>query len=55
MEEIVHQDASTKKRVFALLIDYFLLVVGNVIFYFILVSQVANALPLMKELSNSFY
>ena len=55
MEEIVHQDASTKKRVFALLINYFLLVVGNVIFYFILVSQVANALPLMKELSNSFY
>ena len=55
MEKIIHQDALTKKRVFALLIDYFLLVVGNVIFYFILVSQVANSLPIMKNLSNDFY
>ena len=55
MKEIVHQDASTKKRVLALLIDYFLLVIGNVIFYFLVVSQIANALPIMKDLSNAFY
>ena len=55
MEEIIHQDASTKKRVLALLIDYFLLVIGNVIFYFLIVSQIANTLPIMKDLSNAFY
>ena len=54
-QNLTHQEASTKKRVFSLLIDYFLLVVANVIFYFLLVSQVANNLPFVKDISSEFY
>lgn len=55
MEELVHQKASTKKRIFSVLIDYFLVMVLTVILYFILVSQVANIIPSFKEISNNFY
>lgn len=55
MEELIHQKASNKKRIFSVLIDYFLVMVLTVILYFVLVSQIANTLPSFKEISNNFY
>lgn len=52
---LTYQKAETKKRVFSVLIDYFLLTIGTVIFYFVLVMQVANTLPISKNISENFY
>lgn len=52
---LTYQKAETKKRVFSVFIDYFLLTIGTVIFYFLLVMQVANTLPISKNISENFY